>query len=554
MRGGELSLNQAFRKFAVAGVVLLFSVVSFSCSESDETSTPVARPVPSEETIQVTRGGNLRISVDGRGGDRDPHDTVSPSLLSWGAGLAYSRLFRLKFDDTVPLSSRFTECDLCESWEQVDATTFDITIRDDAFWQNIPPLNGRPLTAEDVVMSLNRQRGGKKTAPLLQNIESIEAIDGRIVRITLQLPDAEIFEKLAHAGSSIVPKELDQISEGFEEGVIAGSGPWTVTEGFNSITSAEPNPLYYSYNKPYLGQLFIQFNEDPFARASSVRIGIVDAAVTSAAEAKSAREVAGISGTTFERSDEGIEFALNTTRAPLDSIAVREAVLLAIDTDGITSEVWVEDAMAGAQLRSVSSNLAPPDPSWINSGLAKQAFGNRQAALEGLGGTGLAATNVLTLRVGDYGDEYINYAQSIAESVSNIGIAMQIERVTTRTFVNDVWLEGDYDAFLGASPPIAGLTARLFAVHHSTGQANSTGYSTPKLDRLIEEQAREYDQEKRAQLFREIEELIIQGKHRFNLAATLRHWIWNECVKNFRPNETFGNSGFLTSVWLDGCG
>jgi len=45
---------------------------------------------------------------------------------------------------------------LAESWEIVDAETLIFNIRKGVHWQDIPPVNGRELTADDVVFSLKR--------------------------------------------------------------------------------------------------------------------------------------------------------------------------------------------------------------------------------------------------------------------------------------------------------------------------------------------------------------------------------------------------------------
>ena len=45
---------------------------------------------------------------------------------------------------------------LAESWELADANTLVFHVRKGVHWQDKPPLNGRELTADDVVFSLRR--------------------------------------------------------------------------------------------------------------------------------------------------------------------------------------------------------------------------------------------------------------------------------------------------------------------------------------------------------------------------------------------------------------
>ena len=152
----------------------------------------------------------------------DPHQTVSSGLLSWGPGLAYSRLF--KFDTSE--GDSVVVCDLCSSWEQSAPLTFSVKLRDDILWQNLPPLNGRALTAQDVVFSLNRQNTATyPNAALLSNISEFTAIGEHEVVIRLKVPDSETLEKLADSHSRIVAPEAVEVNGDLRHGPTVGTGP-----------------------------------------------------------------------------------------------------------------------------------------------------------------------------------------------------------------------------------------------------------------------------------------------------------------------------------------
>ena len=48
---------------------------------------------------------------------------------------------------------------LAESWEFTDPSTFVVHLRQGIHWQNIPPVNGREFTADDVVYHYDRMFG-----------------------------------------------------------------------------------------------------------------------------------------------------------------------------------------------------------------------------------------------------------------------------------------------------------------------------------------------------------------------------------------------------------
>ena len=156
----------------------------------------------------------------------------------------------------------------------------------------------------------------------------------------------------------------------------------------------------------------------------------------------------------------------------------------------------------------------------------------------------------LTIKVGEYGSEYIEIASHMAERLTSAGIQTVVERISTRNFGDDVWGHGNYDISVGAPPPVSSTTGYLFAIHHSDGPWNTTGYSNPEIDQLITSQAGEYMPDKRAQMLLEIQQKILEGSHRFIIKKRSTYWMWWDYVKNFNPTTPRGDSDFLTSVWL----
>ena len=575
----ELPRNSVLIAIAATLALLVGGCIA-SSPEPEPTAppTPTAQAVPTEAPfIQIpaiqtpaglVRGGTFRISVPGRAQQGDPHDSIATGVLTWGSGLAYSSLFRFRTGADTPVPHKLTECDLCREWRWRDRLTLEVRLRDNAVWQNIPPLNGRNVTAEDVKWSLDRQaEPGQKSSPLLRNIEDIRVVDAQTLTIHLKQPDVETMEKLAHPGSAIVPREIAEVPGGLTEGTIIGSGPWIITEVSRTAVKAQANGNYYEEGLPYIELLDIQIINHPLTRVSGVRIGILDAALATQDDAESLQQVIrDVEVLEIDIPDDGIEVALNTTNPLLSSLDVRKALFLAMNPEEIIEDVWEGD-------RFISNGLAPPDPSWSTAGLFEGVFGNRDAALDLLRNTASGEQSTpLVIRVGEfdpailnpeecreftgegaYCEKYIAHARAIADSINDIGIRTSIDRVTTRVFADDVWVGGNYDIFVGASPPIFGLTDKLLSVYHSEGTWNTTGYSTEELDRLITSHASELNSLERSRLFRRIEEAIIEGRHRFNAASSRRYWVSRGCVRDFMPNDLSIGSDFLTSVWLKNC-
>ncbi|MBO03662.1 MAG: hypothetical protein CL731_01410 [Chloroflexi bacterium] len=523
------------------------------------TATPFATPtsIPQEREIpplqDPARGGFLKFAVPEGPPHYDPHLTVSSALNSWGAGLAYSRL--LKFDTTN--GGAEVICDLCESWQQSAPLTFRFQIRDDVSWHDIAPPSGRTLTAQDIAFSLNRiTKDGSKSASLFSNISEISAVGDQEVVIRLFSPDSEALEKLADSHARIVSHETVETFGDLRRGPTVGTGPWIATNVRSDFTRLIANPDHYLDGFPYLDGLEIQVVPSPSVRAAGVRSKVIDLSDVNFTLVKSAQGTFDeISWVGIENPSAGVEIAMNTARSPLDSKAVREAMMLTwspvADPSGYLP---ISNGTSSRPLHSLSSLGLP----LIGSSVPLEAqfgfderFGDIAKARSLLANAATAPTDNIVIKVGEYGDQYIDQAISMARGLADVGIRAEVERLSTRVFGDEVWLGGDYDIMVGAPPPVSSTTAYLFAVHHSNGPWNTTGYSNPEIDRLIGDQASEYDPTKRNEILVDIQKLILEGAHRFIATYRTTHWIFWDYVENFAPSTPRGDTDFLTRVWLN---
>src|SRR5215475_8961955 len=90
----------------------------------------------------------------------------------------HSRLVKYKSGPGIVPGTFAIEGDLAESWSQLDESTYVFKLRRGARWHPKPPVNGRELTAEDVVYSVDRFRTikGNPNASMRYSDYSIEAL------------------------------------------------------------------------------------------------------------------------------------------------------------------------------------------------------------------------------------------------------------------------------------------------------------------------------------------------------------------------------------------
>ena len=488
------------------------------------------------------RGGVLRFAVPESPPHQDVHQTQSPALLTWGPGLAYSRLFRFTTGQDAPSPNTVVECDLCASWRLLDPVSLEVKLRPNIRWHTVDPVNGRRLTAGDVVFSYERQMTeGWPNAPVLANVAEVEAVDDMTVLVRFRQPEAEFLQALADGHSRIVAPESVDANGHLLHGPTVGTGPWQLARIGNDGAVYEANPDYYEDGIPYLDGLEIQIVDAPGARAAALRNGLLDldrSSYETVVDAKSA--FPGIESAAYVDPGAGVELIMNANWKPFDSQEVRAAVLHAINPWTLNQTFWNGQSFPTLGLRV-------PSADWLlTQDDIRSAFAKRGEAREVLG----AADGDVKLTVGQFDEDYRAQAEFIATSLRDLGLRTIVEEISTREYGDRVWVGGDYQMALGAMPPISSLAGGLLSVHHSRGGLNTTHHEIPGLDDLIESQAVEFNESRRKEQLMEIQRLILSGAYRINLAARPENWMWWDYVEGFAPNMARGENHFFAKVWL----
>ncbi len=178
-------------------------------------------------------------------------DTLDPEANSvnesiWLDQNLYSRLLQPNSTGTGLLP------DLAASWNiSANGLAYTFHLRPDAKFSN-----GSPVTASDVVYSIERSRaftGG--WGFLLTAVKTIKAPDAHTVVISLSQPHAPLLADLAMYAYSVVPASLvkSQGSSFFQHPV--GSGPFMVTSfSPDSEVDLARNPYFYG-TKPKISKV-----------------------------------------------------------------------------------------------------------------------------------------------------------------------------------------------------------------------------------------------------------------------------------------------------------
>lgn len=140
---------------------------------------------------QPKYGGTISISTTNDAPHMDLHQTNSTFQATSGVGVAYSRLFRKKIGSGGLPTAYATEGDLVERVETPDPTHYVMHLRRGVKYQNLAPMNGRELVANDVIQSFNRQIAEKFNAEILADVASMRATDDYTLNFEMKAPNVD---------------------------------------------------------------------------------------------------------------------------------------------------------------------------------------------------------------------------------------------------------------------------------------------------------------------------------------------------------------------------
>ena len=519
------------------------------------TLTPTAIPTPAGKP-----GGKLTTVTLSNVAQLDVHQDVQETLTSLGPGIAYSRLLRLRTgpEDVVPQPSLLLECELCESWVMADPLTYRFQLRKGVLWQDIDPVNGRELIAEDVVFSYERQRTpGWANAPLLRTVQTVEAEDRYTLKITLipGFADADFLISLADGHTKIVSKDaVDAANGDLRDGPVIGSGPWIwdpekSREGVRSAFVKHPG--YFEAGLPYLDEFVVNVIKEEDTRIAAFVAGAIDVyRVGPDTSTKLERTGKEFNSFLSRQSGTGLILAMNVSASPFDNLQVRRAVLRALDPWDYVRTFWREQGF-------VSLGIPVGAADWLltRDEMRKAHFADPTAASELLRSSGVPTPVRFELTVADFGDVHLRQGRRIEEDLRSAGFDPILKQVTPPQYNDTVWRDKKYQLSVGQVPPTSTTNSFLFAILHSLGRWNVLAHSDAQLNSMIDQQAVETDPKARKEQVKEIQRYLLEQAYIFSpvtgSVSQGARWVFRSGVMGFYPNTAASEYSFWAKTWIE---
>ena len=427
-----LDMNKFFQSLCLVFGMLVLFIGCFSSKTSNTYDVINTDLVESEEIIiteplsvitpvsvkstqipfpEVSYGGVLHIVSRESATHQDIHQEVSPSLSTWGPGIVYSRMMRFISGSDVSLPSLALECELCETWILENEREYLFELRSGVHWQDIYPLDGRELNSSDILFSYDRQsQPGWPNAQLLSAVKSVSAPSVSTVRVVVQEPDADFLLSLADGHSKIITEDAVDVYGDLKNGPTVGTDAWILTETRPKAAHMfEKNIDYFEEGFPFVDKLFIYIIADSATRDAAFKVGSIDVMEIDYSQWDELYEKKPeIYSLMTHNVGGGVEVAMKTSTPPFDDIRVRKAVFHSMNLLDASRDIWL-------QSNNVSSGFPNFENGWVlNENELKEYFGNFEFAKDLMFETGAELPISVEIKVGDFGEMYLAYAEYIS--------------------------------------------------------------------------------------------------------------------------------------------
>jgi peptide/nickel transport system substrate-binding protein len=511
--GGHLTRREALRRAAAIGV------------GAAALPTLPTRLVPLPSALAQEGGGELIVGLSQEPVNYNPilYANTGPETLP--EVLMFDSLMKITPEGEF-IPNLATEVPTKENGGvSEDGLTWTFTLRDDVKWHD-----GEPFTAEDVKFTWEtimnpdvavRSRTGH------DKVASVETPDEYTVVMTLSEPFAP-FQALWTSGvTGVIPAhilggDVDVNTHEFNTAAPVGTGPFKFLErvGGDHLT-VERNPDYHG-GAPALERIIVKLIPEVPVMYTQFKTGEIDVLDYQSIQPDRYEEALGLDGRVVVKSPSNfVEFIyFNNTLPQFQDKRVKQAIYHAIDRQAIIDAVYYG-------LQTPTLTYLPPTH-WAYNPDVKQYPYDLEAARALLdeagfvaGGDGIRAKDDVRLAFTmstSAGNQSRESAQLIVQqALREIGVEMTIDNRPASTLWTEDVPAGNYETLMVAwdnaiqsdPDPTSRLHSAMIPFESGAG-ANYVAFKNEEADALMEEGVRETDQEKRAEIYRQLQDILAE--------------------------------------------
>jgi peptide/nickel transport system substrate-binding protein len=507
------------------------------------------------------RGGTLSLRL----WDPPHFDLHAPGGLSYKLHIAltftHSRLVKPKAGPNVQPGTFPIEGDLAESWTQPNETTYVFKLRRGVRWQNKPPVNGRELTADDVVYSVNRflTTKGNANAFMLASVDKVEATDKYTVKFTLKEPFAWFLDAMANPMAvAIVAKEcVDKFGDLKKWESVVGTGPWMLdsyrpNQGMTFVR----NPTYFVQGLPYIDKIEVAVDEDNASRISSFLAGKYDIGMENPGSIQRVDWVQ--IKDKVKRPVRTAEFPANvmshismrTDQKPFNDVRVRQAMSLALDRQNIIDATYEGTGALNPPVPTALREWSIPIDQ-LGEGARWYKYDPAEAK-KLLAAAGYPNGFPMSLCFTTYGSTVlVDQSQIVLKNLKDVGITATLDQKEYGAYISTCFYGQFPSGAFGPQTPFLEPDTFLYGQYYKGQPRNQSHIDDPQVSDMLVRQRRTFDVAKRREVIFDIQRYLARQQYYVQLPSAVYVAVWDAALKNYGPNVGYDYGGRLTAAWLD---
>ncbi|MCC7362817.1 MAG: ABC transporter substrate-binding protein [Dehalococcoidia bacterium] len=506
-------------------------------TDGDATSAPATAPATqgvasatATATEAVKKGGTYRTGTFLNVLGIDPHIEVSVGLTQMARVYTFLGGFSIKDQTFKPLLAETVEI------PGTAGTEFIFKLRKDAKWQNTAPVNGRPVTAEDVKYSYERFRD----LPQAQNndffkavVDKMEVIDANTFRLTTKFPYAESLSEIGDTQKAIVAKEDVEAKKDLSTGGV-GAGPYMI-ESYAKGESIvlKKNPDYFDKSVAHVDKMQWQTILDMSTLLQAYQSDQHDVcgALLTKLDYEELKKNSNLVNSKMPALHYG-SFGMNASVKPFDNPMVRQAIYVGVDRKQFVDKVFQGEATPMGPISVGLDYWALPQ-----SELATYIGPDVKKAKELLSAAGYPDGFEFDIETSGGVQLYIDHAEVLVPELKKLGITANLKLSDLSTYLSAKLFKGDFNATIFTHNPYESPKIPL-AMYHNNGLGGGSWwhYKNDTITAAIDKQSMELDVAKRKEQMLEIQrQLLKDGAPMMNFASPQLFSSYHKRVGGFDP-------------------
>ncbi len=509
---------------------------------------------------QAPSGGQSGVGTPRSGGALDVYQTSNQVLDAQKSSAAaqrtiggvQSRIFRFKTGlDPKIGEDHVIENDLGVSAESPDAVTWTVRLRPDARFQQVPPVNGHAVEAEDIKATFTRALDPATSNPNRGQLDMIDPSqittpDKQTVVFKLNYQYAPFTKMIASASYAwIYPREV--LSGSYDPAkTVIGSGPFLLDSVTPDVALVyKKNPTWFEQGLPYVDTIRVAIIPDANQLLAQFTTGNLDELLLDDPNSLDAAQ----RGTKVPalKTENAVPHALflnvGADGSPFQDIRVRRAFSMALDRDAIMKSVYNSQAEQVVLIPSYMGkwSLKVPDLPADTLQYFKYNPAEAKKLLDAAGRGGMEIKFA-------YSSSFAPADRKQVEALNNM---LNAAGIKTSLFAYDYtkdFIAGGHgirsgfyppdEIAIASSPGFTDADEWIFSFFASKSTTNTGNVRTPELDAMIAKERTLLNDDERVKAVLDIQKYVAQQMYQVPTVGTYQWTFLNGRVQHYQHSTT----------------